>query len=59
MKKQVLDISLKKVIEEGYDKRGRVVTKGDFYYGKLAEFALHKCIFSMCSECGKIGFDGM
>jgi hypothetical protein len=28
-------------IEEGFDKTGRVVTEGDIYYGKLAEFALH------------------
>ena len=41
LKKQVLDLSLKKAIEEGYDKKGRVVTQGDIFYGKLAEFALH------------------
>ena len=31
--------------EEGYDKEGRVVTEGDYYFGKLAEFAMKNCTF--------------
>ena len=58
-KNQVLDLSLKKVKEEGLDKKGRVVTEGDIFYGKLADFALYQCIFSVCSECNKLEFNGM
>ena len=37
--------------EEGYDKEGRVVTEGDYYFGKLAEFAMKNCTFYECFKC--------
>ena len=46
-------------IEEGYDKTGRVVTEGDYYYGKLAEFALKNCTFYECFKCKNPYFGGM
>ena len=46
-------------IEEGYDKTGRVVTEGDYYFGKLAEFAVKNCTFYECYKCKQPYFGGM
>jgi len=59
MKHDVLTSSIKMAIEEGYDKTGRVVTEGDIYFGKLAEFAMHNCTFYECFKCKKPYFGGM
>ena len=45
--------------EEGYDKSGRVVTPGDIFYGKLADFAVHNCTFYECNKCKNPYFGGM
>ena len=59
IKARVLELSLKVAIEEGYDKKGRVVTEGDIYFGQLAEFAMHNCTFYECFKCQKFYFGGM
>ena len=41
LKETVTRLSKQQAIKEGLDKEGRVVTEGDIYYGKLADFALH------------------
>ena len=41
LKKTVTRLSKQQAIKEGLDREGRVVTEGDIYFGKLAEFALH------------------
>ena len=46
-------------VEEGYDKKGRVVTEGDIYFGQLAEFAMHNCTFYECFKCSEAYFGGM
>ena len=51
VKAKVLELSLQMAIEEGYDKKGRVVTEGDLYFGQLAEFAIHNCTFYECFKC--------
>ena len=48
-----------KAMEEGYDRRGRVVTEGDIYFNDLIGFALHNCSFYMCFKCEKPYFGGM
>ena len=59
LKEQVLESSIQMAIEEGYDKTGRVVTEGDIYYRKLAEFSLKNCTFYECFDCGQPYFGGM
>ena len=59
LKMEVMTSAVRMAIEEGYDKEGRVVTEGDIYYGKLAEFALHNCTFYDCFMCHKPFFGGM
>ena len=54
-----MKLSTETAIKEGLDKEGRVVTEGDFYYGKLAEYALHVCTFYECSKCKEPYFGGM
>ena len=46
-------------ISEGYHKKGRVITQGDIYFGKLAEFAMHNCTFYECFKCSEFFFGGM
>ncbi len=50
-KARVLQMSLSVAKKEGYDKKGRVVTEGDIYFGQLAEFAMHNFAFYECSKC--------
>ena len=45
--------------KEGYDKTGRVVTEGDFYFNRLEDFALHNCTFYECFKCKSPYFGGM
>ena len=59
LKAQVLQLSIQMAIEEGYDKSGRVVTEGDYYYGKLGEFAMKNCTFYECFKCKNPYFGGM
>ena len=59
LKTKIIELSTQKAIEEGYDKEGRVVTEGDIYYGKLAEYALHQCTFYECFKCKQPFFGGM
>ena len=35
------------------------MTEGDFYYGKLPEFALHHLTFYECFKCEEPYFGGM
>jgi len=46
-------------IEEGYDKAGRVCDPNDYYYNKLAEFAMKNCTFYECFKCKDPYFGGM
>jgi E3 ubiquitin-protein ligase MYCBP2 len=39
--------------------KGRVVTEGDIYFGKLEAFAMHICTFYDCFKCKSIFFGGM
>lgn len=55
----VLQLSIEMVKQEGLDKEGRVVTKGDIYYKDLAGFALHNCTFFECFECKEPYYGGM
>mmetsp|Transcript_11582 Transcript_11582/g.14612 ORF Transcript_11582/g.14612 Transcript_11582/m.14612 type:complete len:178 (-) Transcript_11582:672-1205(-) len=41
LKFKIMRLSIKMVKQEGLHKEGRVVTEGDYYYGRLASFALH------------------
>ena len=41
LKEKVMQLSTETAIKENLHREGRVVTEGDYYYGKLAEFALH------------------
>ncbi len=59
LKALVLELSLQMAIEEGLDKSGRVVTEGDIYFGKLAEFAMHNCTFFECNSCKEPYYGGM
>jgi len=52
-------LSISMAIEEGYDKTGRVVTEGDIYFGKLAQFAIKSCTFYECFKCNQAYFGGM
>ena len=51
--------AVKAAKEEGLDKDPRLTTPGDFFYGKLREFALHNCSFYECAECSKPYFGGL
>jgi len=55
----VLDLSIKMAVQEGLDKEGRVVTQGDIYFGKLADFAMHNCTIYECFKCQDVYFGGM
>lgn len=59
VKAQVLELAMQMAIQEGYDKTGRVVTEGDLYFGKLADFAMHNCTFYECNKCKSPYFGGM
>lgn len=59
LKALVLELSLQMAKEEGLDKSGRVVTEGDIYFGKLAEFAMHNCTFFECYGCNEPYYGGM
>ena len=59
MKIQVTELSLQMAIEEGYDKAGRVCDPNDYYYNKLAEFAMKNCTFYECYKCKDPYFGGM
>ena len=52
-------MAIKTAKEEGYETSGRVTTPGDFYFGKLKEFAMHFCTFYKCYECKEPYFGGM
>ena len=52
-------MATEKAIEGGYDKTGRVVEEGDYYYGKLDQFAMKNCTFYECNECQEPFFGGM
>ena len=55
IEKQALEVAE----NQGLDKHERLTTPGDFYEGKLLEFALHSCAFYACYECEKPYFGGM
>ena len=44
---------------QGLDRDERVTTPGDFYYGKVKEFAMHSCSFYECYDCKKPYFGGL
>lgn len=44
---------------QGMDRDERVTTPGDFYYGRLMQFAEAKVCFYMCSKCAKPYFGGL
>ena len=48
LKAKVLALSLKMAFQQGLDKKGRVVTEGDIYFGQLADFAMHSCTIYEC-----------
>lgn len=52
-------MAIEKAIEGGFDKTGRVVTEGDYYFGKLDQFAMKNCTFYECYECKVPFFGGM
>ena len=58
-KGEIRALATVKAMEEGYDKKGRVVTEGDIYYNDLVGFALHNCSYYMCSKCTTPYFGGM
>lgn len=37
----IVQLAIKEAKKENYHREGRVVTPGDHYFGKLADFALH------------------
>jgi len=59
MKTFVIELQVKKAIEEGYDRQGRVLTEGDIYYYDLEGFAVHNCTFYECNKCSEPYFGGM
>ena len=58
-KGEICALATNKAMEEGYDRKGRVVTEGDIYYNDLVGFALHNCSYYMCSKCTTPYFGGM
>jgi len=56
---RVEDLATKKAIEEGFDKKGRVVTEGDIYFNDLKSFAMNNCAYYQCHKCKKPYFGGM
>ena len=54
-----MELSITMACEEGYDKKGRVVTEGDIYYNDLAAFSMHNCTIYECIKCVKPYFGGM
>lgn len=58
-RKYILSLAVKKVIEEGLDKEGRVVTEGDIYYNDVPGFAMHNVAFYECFKCKEAYFGGM
>ena len=44
-------MAILKAKENGLDKEGRVMTEGDYYYGKLDEYAMKNCTFYECHKC--------
>ena len=44
-------MAIEKAIENGLDQTGRVVTEGDYYFGKLDEFSMKNCTFYECNKC--------
>ena len=57
-KQQIMKQSVKMAKKDGKHLEGRVVTEGDYYFGKLAAFALHTYTFFECFGCGKNYFGG-
>ena len=57
-KQQIMKQSVKMAKKDGKHLEGRVVTEGDYYFGKLAAFAVHAYTFFECFECGKNYFGG-
>ena len=52
-------MAMEKAIDEGLDRKGRVVTEGDIYYNDLAGFAMHNIAYYECFKCNKTYFGGM
>ena len=58
-KESIKKMAVEKAIEQGLDKTGRVTEEGDYYYGKLEEFAMHSCTFYECHKCKKPYYGGL
>ena len=58
-KAEICQLATIKAVEEGYDRKGRVVTEGDIYFNDLIGFAMHNCAFYLCFKCQKPYFGGM
>ena len=59
MQALIQELAIQMATEEGYDKKGRVVTEGDIYFNDLAGFAMHNCTFFECNECKMPYYGGM
>ena len=52
-------MAILKAIDNGLDKEGRVMTEGDYYYGKLDQYAMKNCTFYECHKCQEPYFGGL
>lgn len=59
VKAKVIQMAIEYAKQEGFDKKGPVVTPGTQYYGKLKEYALHQCSFFECNKCNEVYFGGL
>ena len=58
-KQKIQLMAIEKAIDNGLDQTGRVVTEGDYYFGKLDEFSMKNCTFYECNKCDQPFFGGM